>query len=153
MDTLTHNWNLILDLFKSYTFWCTKPFAWWVSKVNIKSPIVINHMTDFSLDSDSGSQFYYTPSRSQESRDDLETSTLGLSDPHLTDTKHYGEKKHKCSSSQTLEDSQNHFIDIFWMQVWERWEDSGGCTCRRKRRQKGLWINENNSGGASKTCR
>ena len=87
-------------------------------RAKVKPPIVINHATDFSLDSDSGSQSYCTPSRSQESRDDLETSTPGPSDPHLTGTKHRG-KKRKLSSSQSLEDSRSHIIDIF-QRKWEK---------------------------------
>ena len=87
-------------------------------RAKVKPPIVINHATDFSLDSDSGSQSYHTPSRSQ-SRDDLETSTPGPSDPHLTGTKHRGKKKRKLSSSQSREDSQSHIIDIF-QRKWEK---------------------------------
>ena len=88
-------------------------------RAKVKPPIiVINHTTDFSLESDSGSQSY-TPSRSQESRDDLETSTPGPSDPHLTGSKHCGKKKRKLSSSQSREDSQSHIIDIFECK-WEK---------------------------------
>ena len=87
-------------------------------RAKVKPPIVISHTTDFSVDSDSGSQSYHTPSRSQ-SRDDLETSTPGPSDPHLTGTKHRGKKKRKLSSSQSREDSQSHIIDIF-ERKWEK---------------------------------
>ncbi len=86
-------------------------------RAKVKPPIVINHTTDFSVDSDSGSQSYHTPSRSQ-SRDDLETSTPG-SNPHLIGTKHCGKKKRKLSSSQSREDSQSHIIDIF-ERKWEK---------------------------------
>jgi len=87
-------------------------------RAKVKPPIVISHTTNFSVDSDSGSQSYHTPSRSQ-SRDDLETSTPGPSDPHLTGTKHRGKKKRKLSSSQSREDSQSHIIDIF-ERKWEK---------------------------------
>ena len=48
----------------------------------------------------------------------METSTPGPSDPHLTGTKHRG-KKRKLSSSQSLEDSRSHIIDIF-QRKWEK---------------------------------
>lgn len=104
-------------------------------RAKVKPPIVINHMTDFSLDSDSGSQSHRTPSRSQESRDDLETSTPGPSDPHLTGTKHCGKKKRKRSPSQSLEDPRSHIIEIF-ERKWEKDEKIEEAACADEREER-----------------